>query len=70
VKRVIVSGFQSPAGVRPRYIISASAERKVWTMLYTENWVREGSPERLMKPLGARYNLTGLGAFMPIDPFE
>ena len=70
VKRVIVSGFQTPAGVRPRYIISAAAERKVWTMLYAENWVREGSSEHLMRPLGARYNLTGLGAFMPIDPFE
>ena len=70
VKRVIVSGFEAPLGARPRYIISASAERKVWTMLYTENWVREGSPERLMRPLGARYNLTGLGAFLPIDPFE
>jgi len=69
VKRVIVSGFQAPGGTRPRYIVSASAERTVWTLLYGEGWITEGSPQRAMKPLGGRYSVTGLGAFLPIDPF-
>jgi hypothetical protein len=69
VQRVIVSGFQTPAGVRPRYIVSMSTERKVWTLLYGTRCITEGSSERAMKPLGARYELTGLGAFLPIEPF-
>jgi hypothetical protein len=69
IKRVTVSGFQTPAGVRPRYIVSLSTERKVWTLLYGERWITDGAPERAMKPLGARYHLTALGAFLPIDPF-
>jgi hypothetical protein len=69
IKRVTVSGFQTPAGVRPRYIISAMAERKVWTLLYNERWITEGVPERVMRPLGGRYNMNALGAFMAIDPF-
>jgi hypothetical protein len=70
VKRVVASGFQVPMlGEPPRYIVSALAERRVWTMLYDEKWITEGAPERAMRPLGARFNLTGLGAFTPIEPF-
>ena len=69
LQRVIVSGFQTPVGVRPRYIVSAAAERKVWTLLYKEKWVTEGLGERVMRPLGGRYNVNALGAFLPIDPF-
>lgn len=69
IKRVAVSGFQTPAAVRPRYIVSVVTERKVWALLYAEKWITEGAPERAMKPLGARYELTALGAFLPIEPF-
>ncbi len=69
LKRVVVSGFQTPVGVRPRYIVSATAERKVWTLLYREKWITDGLGERVMRPLGGRYNVNALGAFLPIDPF-
>jgi hypothetical protein len=70
LKRVTVSGFQLPMLGGPlRYIVSAATERRVWTMLYDEKWITEGAPERTMRPLGARFSITGLGAFTPIDPF-
>jgi hypothetical protein len=69
VQRVVASAFQSPAGVRPRYILSAMAERRVWTALYGEHWASDEPPERILKPLGARYELTALGSFLPIEPF-
>ena len=69
IKRVIVSGYQMPTLGLPSYIVSVAAERRIWTMLYSEKWISEGPPERAMRPLGGRYRLTGLGAFMPIDPF-
>ena len=69
VQRTAVSAFQVPVGHRPRYIVSATAERKVWSMLYAENWVTDESPEKALKPLGARYDVTGLGSFLPIEPF-
>jgi len=69
LKRVVVSGYQMPTLGLPSYILSAMAERRAWTMLYQERWITDGPPERVMRPLGGRYQLTGLGAFVPIDPF-
>jgi hypothetical protein len=38
-------------------------------MLYADGRVADASPERALKPLGARYEVNGLGAFLPIEPF-
>jgi hypothetical protein len=70
VQRVVVSGFETPAGVRPRYIVSAAAERGLWTQLQAEHGLLDEPADRVMQRLGARYNLTGLGAFLGIDPLE
>jgi hypothetical protein len=69
IKRVIVSGYQMPTLGLPSYILSVMAERRTWSMLYQSRWITEGAPERPMRPLGGRYQLTGLGAFVPIEPF-
>lgn len=69
LRRVVVSGYQMPILGQPSYIVSVAAERRVWSMLYTEQWVTSGPPERAMRPLGGRFRLTGLGAFLPIEPF-
>lgn len=69
VRRVMVSGYQTPAGGRPRYVVSVSTERKVWSLLYGARWITEGTAERALQPLGARYDQTGLGALLPIEPF-
>jgi hypothetical protein len=69
IKRVIVSGYQMPILGLPTYIVSAAAERRIWSMLYAEKWITDGPPERALRPLGGRFRLTGLGAFMAIDPF-
>jgi hypothetical protein len=69
VARASVSAFIVPVGQRPRYIISVAAERKAWSLLYADGRVTDESPERTLKPLGARYEVTGLGAFLPIEPF-
>lgn len=69
IRRVTISAFQVPSGQRPRYVISAMAERKAWSLLYAEKWVTDESPERALKALGARYDVNGLGALLPIEPF-
>jgi hypothetical protein len=69
IKRAIVSGYQMPTLGLPSYILSVMAERRAWTMLHQEKWITDGPPERAMRPLGGRYQLTGLGAFVPIEPF-
>jgi len=69
IRRATVSAFQVPSGQRPRYVISAAAERKAWSLLYAEKWVTDESPERALKVLGARYDVNGLGALLPIEPF-
>ena len=48
---------------------SSMAERKAWSLLYAEKWVTDESPERALKALGARYDVNGLGALLPIEPF-
>jgi hypothetical protein len=69
IRRVVVSGYQLPVLGQPSYIVSVAAERRIWSMLYAERWVTDGPPERAMRPLGGRFRLTGLGAFLPIEPF-
>lgn len=69
VQRATVTTLQQPDGRPARYIVSAQVERKPWQRLYAEERVTAENPEPALKALGARFNLTGLGAFIPIEPF-
>ena len=53
----------------PRFIVSALVERKPWSRLYSSGSVIAEVPDPALASIGARFNLTGLGAFMPIEPF-
>ena len=64
-----VATLQQPDSRPARYIVSAQVERKPWQRLYAEERVTAENPEPALKALGARFNLTGLGAFIPIEPF-
>ncbi len=69
VQRVTVTALQQPDHRPARYIVSAQVDRKPWTNLYANGTVIAESPEPALAALKARYNLTGLGAFMAIEPF-
>lgn len=69
VQRATVTALQQPDHRPARYIVSAQVDRKPWRYLYAEGAVVAEAPERAMTALKARYNLTGLGAFMAIEPF-
>ncbi|MDH5209928.1 MAG: hypothetical protein OEW34_14900, partial [Burkholderiaceae bacterium] len=69
VQRATVTTLQQPDSRPARYIVSAQVERKAWQQLYAEERVTAENPEPALKALGARFNLTGLGAFIPIEPF-
>lgn len=69
VQRATVTALQQPDHRAPRYIVSAQVDRKPWSQLYANGSVIADSPEPALAALKARYNLTGLGAFMAIEPF-
>jgi hypothetical protein len=69
VQRATVTALQQPDHRPARYIVSAQVDRKPWRYLYAEGAVVAESPERAMAAIKARYNLTGLGAFMAIEPY-
>ena len=66
VQRATVTALQQPDHRAPRYIVSAQVDRKPWSQLYSSGGVIADSPEPALAALKARYNLTGLGAFMAI----
>jgi hypothetical protein len=69
VKDVIVSARQQPLDHRPpRYVITARAPRKTWSALQRSGAVN-GDASQCLPELESRMNLTGLGAFLPIEPF-
>ena len=68
---VTVSALQLPANGKPqRYITSAKAERDRWSSLHTNGSVTADQAIRCLGQLGARCNLTALGAFMAVEPFD
>jgi hypothetical protein len=69
VQRATVTALQQPDHRAPRYIVSAQVDRKPWSQLYANGSVIADSPEPALAALKARYNLTGLGAFMAIEPY-
>jgi hypothetical protein len=68
-QRATVTALQQPDHRAPRYIVSAQVDRKPWSQLHANGSVIADSPEPALAALKARYNLTGLGAFMAIEPF-
>jgi hypothetical protein len=70
VQKATVTALQRPDNRPARYIVSAQVERKPWSNLYSSGSVIAEAPEPALGALGARYNLTGLGAFIPIEPFD
>lgn len=68
VQRATVTALQLPENRPLRYIVSAQVERAAWTHLHASGAVLLDAPEPALTVLKARFNLTGLGAFMPIEP--
>jgi hypothetical protein len=69
VQQATVTALQKLDSRPARYIVSAQVERKPWSRLYANGSVIGEQPEPALMSINARYNLTGLGAFMPIEPF-
>jgi hypothetical protein len=69
VQQTTVTALQKMDNRPLRYIVSAQVERKAWSRLYSNGSVIAEQPEPALIAINARYNLTGLGAFMPIEPF-
>ena len=70
IESVTVSALQLPhAGKPQRYIASAQADRAQWSNLHSNGSVTADQAIRCLSQLGARCNLTALGAFIAIEPF-
>lgn len=70
VRQVTVSARQQPADNRPaRYVVSARSNRKAWSTLFSRGVVT-GDAALCLDEVETRVNLTGLGAFLPIEPFD
>ena len=68
---VTVSARQLPANGKPqRYITSAQVDRERWSDLHSTGSVTADQAIRCLGQLGARCNLTALGAFMAVQPFD
>lgn len=65
-----VSALQQPAGKGARFVASARANRAVWCTLHDAGFATGDLPTICLQHLKARVNLTGLGAFIPIEPFD
>ena len=71
VQQVTVSARQQPADNRaPRYVITARAPRKSWSALHQRSAVTGSDATSCLQQIESRTNLTGLGAFLPIEPFN
>ncbi len=71
IEAVTVSALQIQANNKPqRYIASAQAERAQWSALHSNGSVTADQAIRCLSQLGARCNLTALGAFMAVEPFD
>ena len=71
VQTASVSALQLPANGKPqRYIVSAKTERDIWSSLYASGAVTGDQAIHCLAQLGARVNLTALGAFLVIEPLN
>ncbi|HQR23068.1 MAG TPA: hypothetical protein PLE54_10665, partial [Burkholderiaceae bacterium] len=70
VQNVTVSARQQPPDTRPpRYVATTRVSRKEWTALHQSGAAR-GDAAQCLQQMESRFNLTGLGAFLPIEPFD
>jgi hypothetical protein len=70
VQQVTVSARQQPPDRRPpRYVVTARSSRKPWITLH-ERGVVTGDASQCLEQIESRVNLTGLGAFLPIEAFD
>lgn len=71
VQQVTVSARQQPPDNRPpRYVVSARSARPVWTALFQRGSITSADAYQTLEQFETRVNLTGLGAFLPIEPFS
>lgn len=71
VQQTTVSARQQPPDNRPpRYVITARAPRKSWSALHQRGAVTAGDGSNCLQSIESRVNLTGLGAFLPIEAFN
>ncbi len=70
VRQVTVSARLQPVDNRPaRYVCSARSQRKAWSALFSRGVVT-GDAALCLDEIETRVNLTGLGAFLPIEAFD
>ena len=69
VERTTVTVLQQLDHRPSRYIVSVQVDRKTWSRLYASGSVVAESPEPALTSIRGRFNLTGLGSFIPIEPF-
>ena len=70
IEAVTVSALQIQGNKPQRYIASAQAERAQWSALHSNGAVTADQAIRCLNQLRARCNLTALGAFMAVEPFD
>lgn len=71
INEVTVSAIQLAANGKPqRHIASAQTNRRVWSAVHLHGAVTADQAIQCLGQLGARCNLTALGQFLPITPFD
>jgi hypothetical protein len=70
VQDVTVSARQQPPDQRPpRYVVTARTTRNHWSALHQRGTVA-GDAAQSLQEIESKFNLTGLGAFLPIEPYS
>jgi hypothetical protein len=71
VQLATVSTLQPAANGKPtRYIASAHADRSTWSALHIRGAVTADAATNCLQEMGARFNMTTLGALLVIGPFD
>ena len=71
VNEATVSALQLAANGKPqRYIASAQTDRRVWSSVHSHGAATADQAIHCLSQLGARCNLTALGQFLTITPFD
>jgi len=71
VQQTTVSARRQPPDRRaPSYVITARAPRKSWSAAHQRGAATGSDALGCLQQIESRVNLTGLGAFLPIEPFS
>lgn len=71
IQTASISALQAPAnGKAQRHIASAKTDRDIWSSLYAAGSVTADQALHCLAQMGARVNLTALGAFLAIEPLN